>query len=216
MSPTSSSSRSSSVTIPTVAPLSSRTTARCDRPRIIVKRKSLHGIPSVAKVTGRKGGRMSPSISSREKACSIPFTSSSDSPYIGTREYRDCATCRATSIAGVATLSAKTSLRGVITSRSVFSPNCTTPSMMAISVCSPTPSSSPSRSNSSSASASVCCCSDASRRDSPVSVRASSRSGMKTNSATRSSGRSTGMRTLDQRRATARGTSCPSRSKASA
>src|ERR1035437_7174836 len=64
--------------------------------------------------------------------------------------YFDCDTIRAISAARIVRSTATMSARGVMTSVASFSPNSTTPLMMALSDASPTPSSSPSRSNSSS------------------------------------------------------------------
>ena len=88
MSPTSSSTRSSMVTMPAVPPYSSSTIARCDDPRrISLSARStgtVSGRDSTGRATSRTGRvRLLTSGSSRSRTCTKPMMSSADSPITG-------------------------------------------------------------------------------------------------------------------------------------
>ena len=135
--------------------------------------------------------------------------------YTGSRLYFDCATMRATSSAGAERCSATMSPRGVITEPTFVVPNSTTPLMIARSLAAPTPSISPSRRMSSSDSCAVGGRGATVPRHRRMVRVATLASGALRRSTTRSGGNSSGKDCAGQRRAIARGTSCPTTSRRS-
>src|SRR5580704_13734272 len=122
MSPISSSTRSSSVTIPAVPPYSSTTMARWARSLRISDRADSTILLMGRNFTGRQTSptwRESASgrRSSRSRECTKPITSSYDSWYTGNREYRACSARFAACDSGMVAGRNSTSVRGTSTSR---------------------------------------------------------------------------------------------------
>src|SRR6266545_4606244 len=135
ISPTSSSMRSSSVTMPAVPPYSSTTTARC-RPsrrisdsagstRLLAGRRltSRASSPTVATPSG--SGRIN-----RSRRCTKPITSSCEPSITGNRECRAVRTAATASASGRPASRNTTSVRGTMTSRTCRAPAASTSSMM--------------------------------------------------------------------------------------
>ena len=156
MSPTISSTRSSSVTTPSVPPNSSTTTARCS----FWSRNSASR-SSTGFVSGTKNGSRITSVSENPSAGALriqrsmsfisttPITSSIDSRYTGKRENPDPAAVSRTSSSDAVSGNATMSSLGVMTSRATVRVSSNTPWIISSSSSSTTPSARPCRSRAS-------------------------------------------------------------------